>query len=204
MEKNMKKALLALILCFTMTLTGCTAAWVSTVDTVLAVAAPALTSILQIVAIANGRPLNTGLVNKINADVAEVKKLASDFSKASASAGPGVCKQLEGAIGVYGQDVQAVLVVAHVTNPATQQKIEILSTLVIGTVDAILAVIPACQSSATAKKSYTNQTFDAKKFVKDYNDALVAKTGNVAVDSLTPKLKLPYHSKAYRYTIGLF
>jgi hypothetical protein len=198
----MKQSLLALVLCFTMLFTSCSPTWLTTVDTILAVAAPALVNILQIVAIAEGQPVNTGLQAKIKADVDNLEKLAHDFSVASAAASPGACQQLKAGIEVYSQDIQLVLSVAQVNNPNTQAKIAVLSALVVGTVEAIIALIPQCQT--VARTARTSVPFNAKKFVSDYNAALVVPTGDVAVDSLTPKLKLKAHSKTYRYTVGLF
>lgn len=60
----MKKILIAAILAATVTLTGCSTAWVSTLDSILAAAAPALINILQIVAVAEGKPMNSGLDRK--------------------------------------------------------------------------------------------------------------------------------------------
>src|SRR5260370_15937505 len=89
----MRNALVAVVLCAAMFMTACSAAWVSTVDSILAAAAPALVSILQIVAVANGQPMNSGLAAKITSDAAASKTLASDFSSASKLAAPGLCSQ---------------------------------------------------------------------------------------------------------------
>jgi hypothetical protein len=195
----MRNALVAVVLCAVLFMTACSAAWVSTVDSILAAAAPALVSILQIVAVANGQPMNSGLAAKITADAAAIKTLASDFSSASKLAAPGVCSQLQAAIGVYQADTQLVLSTAQVTDANTQTKIVLLSGLVAGTVDAILAVIPACQSpAATAKTLKAAPPLSLKNFVTSYNAILTAKTGNAAVDAVTPTLKLHQHSKLVR------
>jgi hypothetical protein len=89
-------------MCAMLTITSaCTAPWVTTLDAVLTTAGPALVNILQIVAIANGQPMNAGLAAKIAADVVILKTLATDFANASATAAPGVCSQMQAALGVY-------------------------------------------------------------------------------------------------------
>lgn len=197
----MKKSLIALILAATMITAGCSTAWVSTLDAILAAAAPALVDILQIIAISKGTPLNEQLASKINADAAAVKSLAADFSTASAAAGPGICVQLNIALNTYSADQQQVLALAQVSDPATQTKITLLSNLVVGTVAAITAVIPACQAT-TAKLA--EPPLKLKTFVNDYNAILTAKTGNPTLDAATKKLKLHNHSKFVRYaTAGL-
>ena len=176
--------------------TACSTAWVSTLDSILAAAAPALVNILQIVALANGQPVNSNLEAKINADATVIKTLASDFAAASSSAAPGVCSRLNAAIGDYQADQALVLQVAQVSDPNTQTKIILLSDLVAGTVQAITAVIPSCQANAQA--FITSPPYSLSTFVAHYNSILVAPTGNKAVDVATGKLKLHQHSKIAR------
>ena len=191
----MKKALIG-VLFLAVTCTACSTAWVSTLDSILAAAAPALINILQIVAVANGQPMNAGLAAKINSDAGDIKALAGDLAKVSAESGPGVCQQLQAAIGAYQADQQLVLQVAQVSDANTQTKITLLSGLVAGTVEAITAVIPSCQNASLAQ----SRRFEAvppyriSSFTEHYNGVLVAKTGNAAVDAATPTMKLQGHS----------
>jgi hypothetical protein len=176
--------------------TACSTAWVSTLDAILAAAAPALVNILQIVAVANGQPVNSTLEAKINADAAVIKTLAADFAKASATASPGVCSQLQAAIGVYQSDQELVLQGAQVSDPNTQTKITLLVGLVSSTVEAITAVIPSCQANAQAFKSVP--PYSLSTFVAHYNGILITPTGNKTVDAATRKLQLHRHSKIVR------
>lgn len=198
MKTSLGKASLALVLCVTMIFTACSTAWVSTLDTILSAAAPALINILQIVAVAKGEPANASLQTKINTDAATIKQLAADFAAASAASAPGVCQQLNAAVAVYSQDQQQVLALAQVSNSATQQKIVILAGLVASTIGAITAVIPQCQNAALAKSIKVSPPLSIRHFVNDYNAALTAPTGDAAVDALTPKLKIHQHSKFAR------
>jgi len=116
-------------------------------------AAPALVNILQIVAVANGQPVNSNLEAKINADAAVIKTLAGDFAKASSSAAPTVCSQLQAAISTYQADQQLVLSAAQVSDLNTQTKITLLAGLVADTVQSIAAVIPACQANGQTFKA---------------------------------------------------
>jgi hypothetical protein len=197
----MKKALIVL-LSLTMFCTACSTAWVSTLDSILAAAAPALVNILQIVAIANGQPINSNLAAKINADATVIKTLAADLAKASAGSAPGACQQLQAAVGAYQADQALVLQVAQVSDQNTQTKITLLAGLVASTVQAITAVIPACQS--TSQNAASLQGFKAtppysvSTFAARYNSILVATTGNAAVDAATQRLKLHQHSKIVR------
>ncbi len=60
----MRKVLIV-VLSLAMFCTACSTAWVLTLDSILAAAAPALINILQIVAVANGQPVNANLAAKI-------------------------------------------------------------------------------------------------------------------------------------------
>jgi hypothetical protein len=193
----MRKALIV-VLSLAMLCTACSTAWVSTLDSILAAAAPALINILQIVAVANGQPVNANLAAKINADATIIKTLAGDFGKASSGSAPGVCQQLQAAVGVYQADQQLVLQIAQVGDPNTQTKITLLADLVAGTVNAILAVIPSCQNAAVTRNMKTAPSYSVSTFADHYNSILLAPTGNAAVDAATPKLKLHQHSKLVR------
>ncbi len=185
------------VLCFAIFCTACSTAWVSTLDSILAAAAPALINILQIVAVANGRPVNSKLAATIDADAAAIKALAGDFAIASSSAASGVCQQLQAAVGTYQADQQLVLQVAQVNDPNTQMKITLLAGLVAGTVNAITAVIPSCQN-ASPRDFKAAPPYSVSTFTAHYNSILIAPTGNAAVDAATRKLKLHQHSAVVR------
>jgi hypothetical protein len=192
MRKSLAVALSLALFC-----TGCSTAWVSTLDSILAAAAPALIDILQIVAVANGKPMNSNLAAKINADAMVIKTLAVDFAKASSRSAPGVCQQLQAAVSAYQADQAIVLQVAQVSDANTQAKITLLANLVAGTFQAIAAVIPPCQANAQASFKAL-PPYSVSAFADHYNSILVAPTGNAAVDAATPALKIHRHSKLVR------
>ncbi|MGB8012515.1 MAG: hypothetical protein WCF68_12940 [Terriglobales bacterium] len=184
--------------------TACSTAWVSTLDSIVAAAAPALINILQIVAVAKGEPMDSSLAAKIDADAADIKMLAGDFATASSDSAPGVCQQLQAAVSTYRADQQLVLQVAQVSDANTQTKIALLADLVAGTVSAITAVIPSCQMARTAGNMKALPPYGLSSFAADYNRILVAPTGDLAVDAATPKLRIHRHSKLVRsITLGL-
>ena len=183
--------------------TACSTAWVSTLDSILAAAAPALINILQIVAVAKGQPINSNLSAKINADATAIRTLAADFAKASSGSAPGVCQQLQVAVSAYQADQQILLQIAQVNDANTQTKITLLAGLVAGTVSAITAVIPSCQNAASPQGFKATPPYSVSTFADHYNSILVTPTGNAAVDALTPKLELHRHSKLVRLvTLG--
>lgn len=197
-KATFRRKTLVVTLCCVMFCTACSTAWVSTLDSILAAAAPALINILEIVSVAKGQPVNGTLAAKITADAAAVKTLAADFAKVSAESAPGVCQQLQAAVSAYQADQQLVLQVAQVSDSNTQTKITLLANLVAGTVNAITAVIPPCQNAAATRSIKFASLYSVSTFTAHYNSILVAKTGNAAVDAATPKLKLHRQSKFAR------
>jgi hypothetical protein len=193
----MRKSLVV-VMSFAMLCTGCSAGWVSTLDSILAAAAPALINILQIVAVANGQPMNGSLTAKINADAAAIKTLAADFAKASSGSASGVCQQLQTAVSAYQTDQQLVVQFAQVSDPNTQTKIALLTELMAGTVNAITAVIPACQNAASSRGLTAAPPYSVSTFAEQYNRILAIPTGNTAVDAVTSHLKLHPHSSLVR------
>jgi hypothetical protein len=193
----MKKSLLALVTALALLCTACNTAWVKTFDSIVAASAPALINILEIVAVANGTPVDSALQAKVNADATALKTLANDFASASASAAPGVCSQVKAQIGVYQTDIVLIESVAQVKDPNTQIKITLLSNLVSGTAQVLLTVIPSCNESAV-RGFHAAPPYSLTSFVGHYNNILVAPTGNAAVDGKTKKLVLHEHGKLAR------
>jgi hypothetical protein len=197
------KILLALTLALTLACTACSPAFVTTVDTIISVAAPALINIVEIVAVSKGTAVDPALVAKVTTDAANIKTLVGDFASASSIAAPGVCSQLQAAISTYQADQVMILSTAQVSDPATQTKITLLSSLIGGTVQGILAALPQCSASKAAFVG-AKAPLSVSNFVSAYNAILVSKTGNASIDALTAKRKLHEHGKVVRYaTFGL-
>jgi hypothetical protein len=203
------RKLLTVALIGTMFLTGCSTAWLTTAESILAAAAPALINILEIAALAEGKPVNANLAAKVNGDAAALTTILKDYSAAAKSAQPQICPQLQAALTTYESDLPAVLSVAQVSNPNVASKIEIISSLVVGVFGSIEPLIPGCQApTAPAVRAMTMKlqpaAVDVKTFIDAYNGALVSPTGNPSVDKATPKMKLYHHSKAVRVlTLGI-
>lgn len=195
----LKKSLAIAMVGTLLATTACSTSWLTTLDDILAVAAPALVNILNIFAVAENQQPNVALAAQITADTSRVKSLAHDFANASSSAAPGVCEQLNAAVSVYSQDEQQVIALARVKDPAVQSKIAVLSGLVATTIQSITSVIPNCADAAKARRYAAEPPMNLKRFVADYDATLVAPTGNTAVDKATPKMKLHKGSRVAHY-----
>src|SRR5271167_4714394 len=120
---SLKKATLACVLCLALFVQGCTLPpWVGEVGTIVSTLAPAVINILQIISIAEGKPISATLAAKITADAANIKVLATDFATASAAAAPASCAQLQAGLATFSADEQTVLSLVNIADPVTQQK----------------------------------------------------------------------------------
>jgi hypothetical protein len=195
--KAFKKAALPVVLSLVIFIQGCVPpAWVGQVGTIVAALAPAVINILQIIALAEGKPFNKSLGDKITADAANIKVLANDFATASAAAAPNACAQLKAGLATFGADQATVNSLIQVADPATQAKASLLFNLTNGAFSTVEALIPSCNAPAALRESLAKATplVDGNKFVTTYNAALVVPTGKASVDAYTKSHKIHAHN----------
>jgi hypothetical protein len=198
---SLKKATLACVLCLAVFAQGCVLpAWVGEVGTIVSALAPAVINILQIISIAEGKPMSSTLAAKITADAANIKVLANDFATASAAAAPASCAQLQAGLATFTADEQTVLGLVNISDPVTQQKATLLLGIVTSAFSTIVALIPACNAPVALRESLAKATpaVNGNQFVSSYNKGLVVKTGHAAVDAYTAKHKIHAHSGLVR------
>ena len=158
---------------------------------------PAVTAILQIIALLENKPADTSLAAKVGSDVAALTKLYTDFAGADAISKPGIQTQINATFGVLNNDLGTILQLAQVSNLATQAKLTALVALITESVQIAQAFI---NPTPAARQG----TLNAEALQSSFNSILVAKTGDRSVDTLTPKLKLHQHSKLVRtLSLGL-
>ena len=197
MKKVILSAFLALMLAFTTVFTGgCTQA---EFQAVLNEVGPAVSTILQIVALIKGTPANTSIVTKVDADVAALNKLYTDFQAAEVANQGNIRNEINAGFATLQSDLSSVFAIAQVSDVNTQAKITALVGLILSAVEIAEAAIPG--SAVAASKPVG---LDANSLVDSYNKVLVAKTGNAAVDAFTAKHKIHNHSKFVRVvTLGV-
>lgn len=190
-------ALVTLLIC-SMIATGCS---VTQFDAVLNEVGPAVTTILDIIALIKGVPVNTALASKVTADVAAIETLDTDLITATAASAPGIRGDINAGFTVLTQDLGSIFVLANVSDVNTQAKLTALIDLIQSAVNIAEAAIPGNTptSMRTLRFGATSiPNLDASTLVGSWNQILVAKTGNKFVDAYTPKHKLHYHSKVWR------
>lgn len=206
----MKNRFLAFALCCTlgmgtMTTTGCSSAqFVSEFNQYSSQIVPAVNSILAILQLF-GVVGSAAAPSLISADVVAAQKLVSDLASAPAAAQPGIRNQITAEEGVLTNDLQSIFQLARVSDDATQKKVALLISLIQAAVAEGFALIPQSTSpTAMAVASSRAQHFQSRDFEGSFNSILKAKTGNAAVDKLSPKLQLHHHSRVLRIaSLGL-
>ena len=197
--KYLTKGLLIITLSYTLILQGCSLAWVGTLDTVLAAAAPALNNVLTIIALAQNKPVNTVLEAKITADAASLKQLAADFAAASGTT-PTACQELQAGVKVFNDDASVVLSIVQASG---NSNVAAIFAAADAFVVVIVGLIPACASPAAIKASKLSipakvAAINANALVSNYNAVLTKKTGDPVVDAYTKSNKVHAHSKFTR------
>lgn len=175
-------------------MTGCTPSQVAQFENVLNQVAPAVATILQIVALFNANQNTQALPAKVGADVAAVEKLFSDYESAPSSAKGSIEAEVNAAFSVLQSDLQSVFQLAQVSDKNTQAKIAALVGLIGSALQIAEGFIVSPAATAIPAVRLTPASF-----VGSWNKIVSAKTGNARVDAYTASHgRLHLHSKFVR------
>ena len=196
--KNFSKLAVVSVLSLALIVSGCSTAWISEVDNILAAVAPALINVLNIIAVAEGKPLDAALAAKINADAANLKIVATDLSTATAAAAPTACAQTQAAANSLTADAQAVLAVVQVSSAKSTTNALLVFNAADAIVNTVVGLLPSCAAPVPVAKATflaKAQALDSKTLLHAYNAALSKKTGLALVDAYNKNHKLPVHGR---------
>lgn len=200
MLRLLSKMSLASILAFTLTLQACSTTWIAKFDTIIAAAAPALVNVLNIVAIAEGKPVDAVLEAKISTDTANLKIIAAQLAAASAATAPTFCAQTKAAVQVINDDAQVILQIVQVSSAAGTTNALLVFEAADAIVLTITSLIPSCATPVAARELARAKlnTLDANALISNYNHALTQPTGFPAIDAYNRSHQIHAHSKAVR------
>jgi len=149
--------ILAIALSAVLVVSGCAPVnWINTAISDIPVVLQIVTSILSIVAVAEGKgqadPAMIAEVKNIAAqatnDLTTAQKLINDYEVAAAADKPGVLGKIDAALNAAQKDLQGVLTSFHVKDTATQTAISVGMGLAVTTVEAIISLLPPAPSTA--------------------------------------------------------
>jgi hypothetical protein len=220
MKRSKLGRALALVLCLTMTLAGCSTAWIGQAEEIVSALIPAAANLVTLVAALQGKTVSAADLQTIQnagaqagSDLQLIQSLIAAYQKADATAQPGILNQIESAIGAVQGSLQALLPALHIQDAATQAKITAVVGIVLSEVQSLAAVLPLVKGTPTQSQnarlngapaqsdgpsSIVKAPLSANEFVASYNATMTAKTGNAALDRTTAGLKIHAHGKLAR------
>jgi hypothetical protein len=206
-----------LVLCLTMTLAGCSTAWIGQAEEIVAALLPAAANLVALVAALQGKTVSAADLQTIQnagaqagADLQLIQSLIAAYEKADAAAQPGILNQIESAIGAVQGNLQGLLPALHLQDAATQAKITAVVGILLSEVQSLAAIVPVLTKTPTltakgaVRVGHPKAPLTASEFVKSYNATMTAKTGNAELDRATAGFKIHAHGKLARWsTLGL-
>jgi len=207
------RAAMAVVLCLTIGLAGCSTAWIGEAEEIVAAMLPAAANLLTLVAALEGKTVSATDLQTIQnagsqagADLQLIQSLIAAYEKADATAQPGILNQIESAIEAAQGSLQSLLPALHIKDAATQAKISAVVGILLSEVESLAAVVPLVKAQGAAASGQgaevsqkagglTRPPLSAQEFVISYNAAMTAKTGNADVDKVTAGLKIHEHGK---------
>jgi hypothetical protein len=218
--RNGGRIAVALVLCVTIGLAGCSTAWISEAEQIVAALIPAAANLLTLVAALQGKAVSAADLQAIQnsgsqagTDLQLIQSLIAAYNQADAAAKPGIVGQLESAIQATQASLQGLLPALHIKDASTQAKITAIVGVLLSEVQSLAAVVPLASSAnaaqsagvdSIAKALVVKAPLSASQFVESYNATMTAKTGNADLDKATAGLKIHRHGKFARFaTLGV-
>jgi hypothetical protein len=177
--------------------TSCSTSWISTFDSYVGIAAPAVVEIVTAIDTAESIPINQTELQKINQDAQALKTLGQSVVTATGLNLPTTCAAFNQAVVTFAGDVPSLEQISQITDPVKIAEITSGIALVQGVITAIEQPIAACQTAPNNEVAKRILVKGAAKiqspsdFVTQYNKLNLGK-------------KLHVHSWPVRYaTLGL-
>jgi len=215
---NYGRAGLAVVLCGSLILSGCSTNWIAEVEQIVAVLVPAAGNLMTLVATLEGKNISAGDLATIqnagkeaDADLQLIQSLVAAYEKADDAVKPAILNQIQNSLAAVQGNLQGLLMGLHIKDTATQTKITGVVGILISEVQSLGTVLPLVQGDAPAAAlraadsrrrlsphSSVKAPLSASEFVRSYNATLTAKTGNAELDRATSVLQIHLHSRVER------
>jgi hypothetical protein len=216
---NVVRALAALVLCATMILTGCSTAWITEAEDIVAALIPAAANLITLIEALQGNGVSAqdlqvmqSASTQAQTDLQLINTLVTQYQQATdAAMQASLLAQIQTAITTVQSNLSTLLPALHITDPATQAKVTAVIGLILSEVQSLEAILPAVQpavtsggsaAKASAKPKTTKVTppLSASQFRASYNAIMTAKTGNAKLDGAAAKCKL--HGPGFWHSLG--
>jgi hypothetical protein len=144
-------------------------------------------------------------------DLQLAQSLIQAYDVADAAAKPGILGQINSALNTAESNMTSILPALHISDVATQSKIEAVVGLVVTEVQSLEAIIPIVNPNSSVKamaratvQAQKTPPLSASAFRTSFNHVMTDKTGNAELDRISPAFAIHEHSKAVRVlTVGI-
>ena len=140
---------MALVLCMTMALAGCSTDWVGQAEQIVAALIPAAANIVALVAALEGKSVSASDLQivqnagtRTGADLQLIQALIAAYQKADDAGKAGILNQIQSAIGAAQANLQGLLASLHIKDAATQAKITAVVGILLSEVQSLAAIVP--------------------------------------------------------------
>lgn len=207
---RLKKTLVSLVLCLSMTMGIAACTWsnvVKDIQAILVGLGPAAINTLTLISTMNSKPVNPATVQTINTDMADLSQLLNDYNTAETTAKAGWLAKLDAASQTTVNDLKTIFAVVGVGNTADQNKADALITFVMSEAQSLATLVteiappPAQAAAARAQtagvtRTVTKHQYDFKRkpplsasqFRAGFNAKMKVMTGNGNADAMSASL----------------
>jgi hypothetical protein len=193
--KQISKILFAISIAgFMLCLSGCAGlpAWLTEGQQVLTLVGPVITTILGFVAALTSKTIDapvaatiTTIVTKAQAGLADLAALEKQYN---ANPGTTILTDIEQGGKAVVAELQPLLALVDVKDPATQAKIEAFANLAVTQLGAWITELPVLTAPALTSHTITIP-FNTKEFKQAFDAIVKAPTGTAAVDAALASIK---------------
>jgi hypothetical protein len=201
------KALVALVLCFTLAFSACTTSWITEAEQIITALLPSVANLITIIESLEGASvqdtqITQTTVGQVTTDLQLIQTLVTEYQTAAASAQPGILGQIQATAVDIQQNLASLLTALHIADAALRAKITAIVGVILAEVQSLIAIVPLVNpaaSAATGVHVALTMPLTANEFVNLYNRVMVAKSGNPSLDKVTSQLKIHVHHKFFHF-----
>jgi hypothetical protein len=186
MGQRIAKGTLAFVLAAALVISGCSAAWLQTAINDVPVVIQIVTSILQLVAAAQGKGADPTMLQQVanigaeaQKDLQLVQSLIQQYQAAAATAKPGIMAQIDTALTTAQTNLNQILVVFHIDNPQLQATIAGSLGLALATLMEVQSLIPPPPNAPAARMKVSAKALQPRppKVLKEEFNYIVTSHG---------------------------
>jgi hypothetical protein len=212
MRVNVRKSLMAAVMCGMLMWMACSTAWVSEAEQILAALIPGIANAVTLAAMFQGDVSGADLRavqragSEAGATVQSIQSLITQYQKADAAAQPGLLNKIQAALTSVQATLNGLLPALHIKDAATEAKIAAVVGILLAEVESVAAIVPLLSPGASpgirtmaARRVQRRPPPSATEFVAAYNAAMTAKTGKQELDHATAGLRIHRHGEFARW-----